>query len=129
MGRSGPSLQQNESNSIMHHCMAHAYIETAKSVSGGSSVLERGAHAVNRLHLCHQCGKSFISRSNRLVHCLSHGGVRPNKCPQCGKSFIRLSKLIRHQCMNMGEGPFTYHECFMYHENSRFAQHRKVHVP
>uniref|UniRef100_A0A8C3T076 C2H2-type domain-containing protein n=1 Tax=Chelydra serpentina TaxID=8475 RepID=A0A8C3T076_CHESE len=115
-----------QSNSIMHRCMAHACTETAKSVTGGSNVLRCGARTVDRPHLCHPCGKSFISRSNLEVHCLSHGGARPNTCDQCGKSFISLSKLIGHQRMHTGERPFTCHECGRgFSQNSHLAQHRR----
>ncbi|KYN11306.1 Zinc finger protein 1 like protein, partial [Trachymyrmex cornetzi] len=84
--------------------------------------------SINYKYQCEKCGEQFQSKSNCLLHLLSHTskkliqcdmhqrrhtGERPYACDICGKSFISKKYLSKH--CRMGEKQCTY--C-----KKRFAQ-------
>ncbi|KAL0615963.1 Zinc finger protein 25 [Plecturocebus cupreus] len=55
---------------------------------------------------CNQCGRTFISNSDLIVHHKTHTGEKPYECNECGKSFSRSSYLIISQRTHTGEKPY-----------------------
>ncbi|CAO2627173.1 Zinc finger and SCAN domain-containing protein 5B [Lemmus lemmus] len=53
-----------------------------------------------------QCNKSFLYRSQFIIHQRTHTGERPSQCRLCQKEFVQSSDLGVDQCIHTGEKPY-----------------------
>jgi len=60
------------------------------------------AHAA---YICHQCGKSFTTKSSLLRHRPIHTGMRRFACSICRKAFYRKDKCKAHIKRHLGTNP------------------------
>lgn len=58
-------------------------------------------------YICHQCGKSFTTKSSLLRHRPIHTGMRRFACSICRKAFYRKDKCKAHikRHLGIGDGP------------------------
>ncbi len=60
--------------------------------------------AAHSAYICHQCGKSFTTKSSLLRHRPIHTGMRRYGCKICGKKFYRKDKTKAHVKRHFGGG-------------------------
>ena len=60
--------------------------------------------AVHNAYICHQCGKSFTTKSSLLRHRPIHTGMRRFACSICKKTFYRKDKCKAHIKRHLGDG-------------------------
>ena len=70
------------------------------------SVLRYIQHTVlaHQAYICHQCGKSFTTKSSLLRHRPIHTGMRRFACSICKKTFYRKDKCKSHIKRHLGAG-------------------------
>ncbi|KAJ8704754.1 hypothetical protein PYW08_012074 [Mythimna loreyi] len=58
-------------------------------------MVHRGGRSV-RNHVCHACGKAYMTKKTLEGHLRSHTGERPFKCTQCASTFGYEAALYNH---------------------------------
>lgn len=59
---------------------------------------------IHNAYICHQCGKSFTTKSSLLRHRPIHTGLRRFACSICKKTFYRKDKCKSHIKRHLGPG-------------------------
>ncbi|XP_077497666.1 uncharacterized protein LOC144108268 [Amblyomma americanum] len=62
-------------------------------------------------HKCNYCGKSFITRSELVVHFRSHPDERPHQCCFCSNRFKQKVHLLTHLRTHTGDRPYKCQFC------------------
>ncbi|XP_076064149.1 uncharacterized protein LOC143038601 isoform X1 [Oratosquilla oratoria] len=65
---------------------------------------------IGRDKVCHQCGRSFFTKSELNYHLNTHTGFRPFKCPVCEDTYMSSSSL-RYHLQKHSNSIFTCQHC------------------
>ena len=69
------------------------------------------ANDPKKRHLCHICGKAFISKSKLKQHSVCHSDERPLECEYCGKRFKLEEARHRHGLIHTKNWPHKCNKC------------------
>ncbi|KAI0235147.1 hypothetical protein LSAT2_014408 [Lamellibrachia satsuma] len=84
------------------------------------------SHTSHSRHICSECGKSFASSFNLVVHMRTHAGIKPFTCDTCGKSFSQFINLKGHENTHTGLKPYSCRICarsFAHYSTLRTHEH------
>ncbi|XP_069606072.1 oocyte zinc finger protein XlCOF22-like isoform X2 [Ranitomeya imitator] len=102
---------------------------TKENPSHKISIKKRSASTAKKQFSCSECGKSFVNKSNFIIHQRIHTGEKPFACSECGKCFNQKSSLNGHQRTHTGEKPFSCSECGKcFNQKSNFVKHQRIHA-
>ena len=113
------SLTAEEIAEYMGHAAATATTDGGNTAAAGAGVFRcqscgdesneltrylRHTLAVHNAYVCHECGKSFTTKSSLLRHRPIHTGMRRFSCGICRKAFYRKDKCKAHIKRHLGGG-------------------------
>uniref|UniRef100_A0AAZ3SAD0 C2H2-type domain-containing protein n=2 Tax=Oncorhynchus tshawytscha TaxID=74940 RepID=A0AAZ3SAD0_ONCTS len=90
----------------------HCCSDCGKSFTSRSDfIIHQWIHTREKPYCCSQCGKSFTASNAFQSHLQIHAGERPYPCLDGGKSFNQSSNLTTHQLTQTGVKPFICDQC------------------
>ncbi|KAM5125103.1 uncharacterized protein ACMZJ9_022456 [Mantella aurantiaca] len=125
----GQSFSQ-ETSYVEHRQLHTPYSPgSSKGCDGDPNIRSVEHKRAGKEFVCADCGKTFIGKSNLIVHQRSHTGEKPYGCIFCGKHFGRSSVLRKHERIHTGEKPYACVYCGkQFSQNSGLKNHERIHT-